>query len=599
MEDLSDFGAVGTVTVHAIARSIDGASGSTVRPIVRSGVNKAGLDAEAVSKNYTQYSATFGTTPSGGAWSAATVNGLLAGVEHTAAFGDQTRTTVVWLEVCPAPATATPTHTVPPTASATPSPTLDASPTTTPTNTATATPTSSPTDTPTASPTATPTSTPTETPTSTPTSTPTDTPTSTATSTPTATPSDTPTSTATSTASHTPTLTPTPSATPTPTEIDPLLGDGSDGPLDLTDEPPVTYVNDFAHLLSDASGQATTLQVNTTSGFSIGDEILILQSQSFNTENLVHEFAVVQAILNNTTLQLDSPLGLDFYSGTFNAQASSAAQVVRVPHFTDVTIPAGKSIAAPAWNGNSGGIVVFRASGTVSVAGSIDAQAKGYRGGAAKPINETTNNARYATSGESWTGVGNDSSNSENNSGGGGGGIPAFGTFVADGGGGGHETPGGNGINPTSPTSSIPGLGGSSGWRLSALQLLFGPGGGGGMSYASSYGNPSDGRAGGGVVVLFIRHLQVTGTISANGAGGNPGTNTIGINGGAGAGGTIQIYGHSLDIGSNLVTAQGGASFSGSGFGNGAGGDGLIFFIADSITGSSNPPAGVPVESLE
>lgn len=577
MEDLSDFGAVGSVTVHAISRSLEGATGSTVRPIVRSGTNKAGLEAEATSTTYAQYSATFGTTPSGGAWSAAAVNGLLAGIEHTAAFGDQTRTTVVWLEVCPAPATATPTNTVPPTASATPSPTVDASvtPTASPTSTVTSTPTSTPSNTPTSTATSTPTLTPTDTPTSTPTSTPTDTPTSTATS------------------------TPTPSATPTPTEVDPLLGDGSDGPLDLNDGPLTTIVNTYTHLLANAAVDTSTLQVASTSGFAIGDEILIVQCQSFNTENLTHEFAVIQAIPDGNTIEVESPLGLGFSSGTFNAAASSAAQVVRVPHFTDVTVPAGLSIAAPAWNGNSGGIVVFRASGTVTVAGSIDAQAKGYRGGAAKPINETTSNARYATSGESWTGVGNDTSNSQNNSGGGGGGIPAFGTFVADGGGGGHETPGGNGINPTSPTSSIPGLGGSAGWRLSALQLLFGPGGGGGMSYASSYGNPSAGRAGGGVVHLFVRHLQVTGTISANGAGGNPGTNTIGLNGGAGAGGTIQIYGHSLDIGSNLVTAQGGASFSDSGFGNGAGGDGLIFFIADSITGSSNPPAGVPVESLE
>ena len=67
---------------------------------------------------------------------------------------------------------------------------------------------------------------------------------------------------------------------------------------------------------------------------------------------------------------------------------SGGAQVVRVPQYSSLTVNAGASIVPAAWNGSTGGIVAVIVDGTATVNGSINANGRGFRGGAIE--NDTT-----------------------------------------------------------------------------------------------------------------------------------------------------------------------------------------------------------------
>ena len=120
-----------------------------------------------------------------------------------------------------------------------------------------------------------------------------------------------------------------------------------------------------------------------------------------------YEFANITSISGNT-LNLSQGLANTYYSGTFNETTSSVTQVVRVPRYTNVTVNDGGSITASPWDGWSGGMVVFRATGTVNVSGDITVVGKGYRGG----WGVDDNSGEHGYQGESWRGIGTRSTSS-------------------------------------------------------------------------------------------------------------------------------------------------------------------------------------------
>ena len=65
----------------------------------------------------------------------------------------------------------------------------------------------------------------------------------------------------------------------------------------------------------------------------------------------------------------------------YYADANSQAQVIKVPHFTDVTVNPGGILTCHPWypDGPTGGVIFFRANGTVTVNGLIDASGAGFR----------------------------------------------------------------------------------------------------------------------------------------------------------------------------------------------------------------------------
>ena len=331
-------------------------------------------------------------------------------------------------------------------------------------------------------------------------------------------------------------------------------GDGADGDLAVTEAGLV--VNHYSHVTDEeAPAGALALTLADASEFAGGDEILILQVQHGDNAG-VYEFAWIGQVDENT-LQLTEGLANSYYSGAFDTPGAAAVQVVRVPHFKQVTVASGASITAPAWNGYSGGVVVFRAAQSVSVAGAVDVTGKGYRTG---PIT-CCNCDGYQ--GEGWTGIGVVST--AENSGGGGGSTwsDCSGDSSAGGsGGGGYGEAGqtGNDCNNCGCGTDQGGEGGAP-FGVADLSLLFFGGGAGsnGRDNNCTVGNGAPGSPGGGIIRLFTPELTVTGSIRADGGDNSASAGQDSTGPASGAGGSIRLTGASLLIGDKLVTSLPGA----------------------------------------
>ncbi len=366
----------------------------------------------------------------------------------------------------------------------------------------------------------------------------------------------------------------------------PVLGDGSDGPLTVSD--PGTIINSTAYITDSVINSGSSiLNINDASSFEVDDHILVIQMQHA-TNYGVYEFADIQSITGNV-ITLSDGLTHAYYSGSFNTTNPSAAQIVKVPQYTDVTINSGASISTAAWNGYVGGIVAFQATGTVYVDGTIDVAGKGFRGGngGSGAPSASDKGGRGGQGGETVTGYLAASANGTTGNGG-------VGHLIADGVRGGTSCSiyasgwgaGGAAASSCWDSSGGGGAGGNSdenrtNWSANTICLGPGAGGGGGGGSGNRSFNTDDGGtaggggggAGGGIVIIIANDVQVAGTINADaavGAGGG-GASTrypsgAPMVGAGGAGGTIGLGG----TGSN---GTGGIGNTGSGIGGTRGTD--------------------------
>ena len=173
------------------------------------------------------------------------------------------------------------------------------------------------------------------------------------------------------------------------------LGTGRNGVLSVTvSSPPI---NSYAQVTGPLAPGDTDVTVGTCLGaaacFAAGDLIMVLQTTGLlpsspkavsgnpgpidlNEEDAKEvgrwEFARLAAV-SGTTLTLTAPLVYSY--------AANVTQVIRVPEYTSVTLTGTGRITALPWNGSVGGVIAFLATGTVSNAGQINANATGLRGG--------------------------------------------------------------------------------------------------------------------------------------------------------------------------------------------------------------------------
>ena len=365
-----------------------------------------------------------------------------------------------------------------------------------------------------------------------------------------------------------------------------------------------------------ASGQ-TTISSGLTrpDGFAVGDEIMIinLKGTASNYANVgLYEFKTITALPNSTSITVNSNLN-NSYNGT-----TQKIMVQRVPNYTDMTINSGGSLTSSAFDGNKGGVVVFRANGTVTVnvANGITVSNKGFMGG--------TGGSGAGTGGQTYNGVGGNGGNggsglSGQGGGGGGGGsywcggswcpysggagaiggggggggkastaVYCYGSAYASGGGGGSGGYGnvGSGNNPGS--GSIGGSGGGGvgagggGGSYSvtnpASELFLGSGGGGGggasitcFDGGSASATGGNGGSGGGIIYISANTVTINSgnTVSSSGingtngtTGGSGGIQANGGGGGSGAGGSIAIYANQINNSGN-ISANGGSGAGG------------------------------------
>jgi CARDB len=367
-----------------------------------------------------------------------------------------------------------------------------------------------------------------------------------------------------------------------------IFGDGADGPLTVSTNPRV--INSYSALNSTANSGATALNVASTVGFLANHEILIHQTQG--TGAGAYEFATISSV-GSGTLTLTKPISNGYTTG-----GNSHAQIVSVPHYTDVTIQNGAVLKALDWDGSKGGLVAFRASGIVTINGTITVSGSngapypvgniaggavggGFRGGNMNNLFSDPTYYRQAFTGEGHTGP--SLPQGTNNGNGGGGGLNAG---EESGGGGGHAFPGepndGSGQHTGGVAVGDPNL----------ATLFFGGGGGG----ASNDGGPSgvtagSGGSGGGIIYVSGRFVTVNGAVSSNG--GNGGNSNENSGGGGGAGGSILLRGETLALNANKITAAGGSG--GTTAGSARGGNGSVGRIhldyCGSLSGTTNPAA--------
>lgn len=414
---------------------------------------------------------------------------------------------------------------------------------------------------------------------------------------------------------------------------------GGDG--DLTVTAANTVLNNYAVLAANVTAGDPSFSVTDITDLdssipqlgplAVGDLLMIIQMQgatidttdtlsygnvtSLNSAGL-YELVVVGSTAGNTVF-ID---GEGCISGLRNSYSvAGRTQVVRVPQFNNLTVDAAASIVPSSWDGTSGGVVAIQMFRALTINGSIDAAATGFRGGALDNDANIPGGVEYrsasslvgAEKGEGIAGFqteydslnGRWARGAPANGGGGGNAHNAGGGGGANGNNGNTWT--GQGVMPSTPAAAWaldPGFiangnlfttssgGGRGGYTYSANDqnaLLIGPGnalwagdnrreaggiggrpvsndpssrlflgGGGGAGDANNNAGGAGGR-GAGIVFLQAGSVAGSGVITANGQ--NGGNTTGGNNdapGGGGAGGTIVVS--SFSISGVSMTADGG-----------------------------------------
>ncbi|MFQ5470333.1 MAG: CARDB domain-containing protein, partial [Gammaproteobacteria bacterium] len=329
--------------------------------------------------------------------------------------------------------------------------------------------------------------------------------------------------------------------------------DGSDGAVNVvgtlnmnTDSLGSTTDNNGAHpdgfatsITANASVGDTLITVDSTAGFVEDDEVLIIQMTHASNHG-VYEFNSHVTVVDGTTLRLGSGLLNDYFHDTV-----SKTQVLRIPQYTDVFIPTISMVTVSQYDEitGTGGLIAFRASGMLTVDGSINADGKGFLGGQVP--------GWFGEPGHSYTGVVPTSNLYLANAGGGGGGTEGN---MKPGAGGGHRL-----LGVSSTTYNTFNGGGTYG---DAEFIKMHLGSGGGASNTKYSHNPTrrfgglKGGSGGGIVWLSATYIDGFGSISANGG---DARKFEGSKSGAGAGGAIYLESNTQT--SVSVEAQGGAGY--------------------------------------
>jgi gliding motility-associated-like protein len=345
-----------------------------------------------------------------------------------------------------------------------------------------------------------------------------------------------------------------------------------------------------------------SIKVANSAGFNKGDKVLIIQMQGavvdlsnssrfgeitdFNNAGN-YEFGVIEVVVG-TELILQNFIQKKY-------TISGKVQVVRVPQYVDAKVTG--LLKAKAWDGTTGGVLVFEVAGTLTLNADMDVSGAGFKGGqASKDYYNGCSSGDYyypIASGEGGTK---------------GEGIATYNTSIygagrgaiANGGGGGNHVNAGGGGGSNAATGGIGGkqwlgcpsilIGGVGGHNLNysnTIYRVFMGGGGGGGQQNNSNGN--NGTNGGGIIIISANKLEGSNfNILANG---NDNTFLCANDGagGGGAGGSVLLNINSiLNINIYVKGGNGGSVNSNSGcHGTGGAGSGGLLWTNVNLTGTN------------
>lgn len=344
--------------------------------------------------------------------------------------------------------------------------------------------------------------------------------------------------------------------------------------------PSGTFPNQHTTFTGVQDAQTGTVGANT--GFAVGDIVLIHQSRNGGDGAGVWQLNKITGI-SGTTITFKYKMMNDY---------GTTAQMIKVLQHRTVTISA--TIAPNAWDGSTGGIIVYLADKITGTSGTINLNDKGFRGG------DAVDGVTIGKQGEGTSGGPNTQSVSANGNGGGGGGYSNNGPWDQGNGGGGGantQTDGSAGIGTGGGNNSNGGGGalGSASGNSDLTIMTFGGGGGSGGDNNGS-GATGYGGKGAGIAILIARDIDLSDVaVNMVGSQGEGNRSFHAASGGSGAGGSCLIKGCTVNVGSNKINANGGTRVYNNGStpgdaDGGSGGDGRVHVdYSVSLTGTSSP----------
>ena len=277
---------------------------------------------------------------------------------------------------------------------------------------------------------------------------------------------------------------------------------------DLTVTNSDQILNSYAYITDTTINTGTTtVNVDTTNGFSVGDSVLVYQTQNSSGDPVGHfEYKTIDSIITNQ-ITFTSGLSSSYVSNQDNQYPAKTTQLIKVAVHNILTING--SVTCNAWDGKKGGVVAIKCNRLIG-SGTIHANFRGFRGG-----HYGTGDNSPGFAGEGLYGGGGSVTNGRisasanlrrnphdgiNTGGGGGEGASHAGS---GGGGGGHVERGGHGRCRYAGHENV----GGSKAPLAKDRMFFGGGGGGGGDDDNLTSN-SWGGHGGGVVSIVCDNIS-------------------------------------------------------------------------------------------
>ena len=343
------------------------------------------------------------------------------------------------------------------------------------------------------------------------------------------------------------------------------------------------------------------VSVEDSDGLAVDDEVLLIHMQGDTKWAGNYEIAKVAKVEKDHTVVLKAALKQRFAEKEGASLKGQKIVLIRIPQFKRVIIEPGATLTTGPWDGIKGGVLVIRASELIRVKGrgEISLSGNGFRGGVGLEGNTTPPQAGESSGG--WITASSPTKSAIGQHGAGS--TPSLGIKADGGGGGGHATKGGAGLEEDGKASGKGG--GIHGSEDMSQSIFMGAGGGAGTADSSDKGAEKKnisggGGVGGGIIILLTRTLNVSGNIRADGGDGQNATSVSGKlgGGGGGAGGSIYVIAEqivlrktaqiSVNGGSGGFSAIGGPGLTSQRVGKaigGAGGVGRIDFRFTSLNG--------------
>ncbi len=380
------------------------------------------------------------------------------------------------------------------------------------------------------------------------------------------------------------------------------FGDGSDGDLDVTVETDLTthissgrsYADAINYSVVAINGDVMTLD-STPLGIESGDEIIVINLQGSSSSHASvgeYEFLRVDSVIGDDLTVMTSLVNI--YGENTNLDLTDQQIMIqRVPQYLDVYLSS--TLTTSSFDGSQGGVLAFRATGTVELnGGTLSVDGLGYRGGATG-----SGSGCDSYQGESYAGLG---------AGDGDGSCSAYNEYTGQwapnfGGGGAHITAGGgnyaggatagdswDGGAATPPEAGID-------YGVANLTSIFFGSGGGGV-WNGTPGDPGPGGDGAGIIYVAAQNIISVSASTITSRGEDTFHWALGswiYGSGGGAGGSIFLVANNLDLAPDSIDVGGGAGMTPpTGYRDyirigGDGGYGRILLDYDQLNGSVYP----------